>query len=672
MNVPQFEPPPVTREDVLWATKILCLSSTAFTGSNGADPRAEILTSNETLDIEACPGSGKTTLLVSKLAILAKNWRDSRRGVCVLSHTNAARREIERRLGNTVEGRRLLSYPHFVGTIHGFVNEFLAIPWLRSKPVPIRVIDDEISLTRRWYKLPRDTREGLERNRHSQTVMKITDTDFSVGDLHWGRHASLGRQTRTYRAIQAACRASTQEGFFCYDEMFVWARELLDEQHRLCFAMRVRFPMLFVDEVQDNSELQSQFLYRLFIQGDHPVIRQRFGDTNQGIYQHVGQTEGARTDPFPDAQIRRDIPNSYRFGQEIGSLANPFALDPQDLVGCGPSDPRIISDTSGKCAIFLFEDRTIRSVVQNFARYLVEVFAEQDLAVGTYTAVGAVHRPGIDDKLPRNLSHYWPDYDHGLSATEPKPKTFCQYVLAGRQLMHSTGESHHAIAKIADGILHLVSISNPLADVSKRKRKHRLILHLLTEHPEIRRAYLDLVTILAIEERTPSEGEWNKTWCAIVKGIAGVVGGPVVASAGTQAFLEWHPVLPGSTPSRRAANVDNLFRYPLDHPKVEIRFGSIHSVKGETHTATLVVDTFFHAHHLVTLKPWLLGQRCGRGTEGQRNLSRLKQHYVALTRPSHLLCLAIREDAFTAQEISQLKNAAWRVARVDDTGPQWL
>ena len=119
-----FEPPPIENEDVQWACQVLGLPPTAFTGADGSDPRAAVLLTNESLDIEACPGSGKTTLLVAKLAILARKWKSRRSGICVLSHTNAARHEIERCLGETPEGMTLLSYPHFVGTIHGFVNEF--------------------------------------------------------------------------------------------------------------------------------------------------------------------------------------------------------------------------------------------------------------------------------------------------------------------------------------------------------------------------------------------------------------------------------------------------------------------------------------------------------------------------------------------------------------------
>jgi len=152
-----FAAPEITDAAIPWVCGVLGLPATAFSGPDGQDPRLPVLKSLSTLDIEACPGSGKTTLLVAKLAILGGRWAEGRKGLCVLSHTNVARREIERSLGSTAEGQRLLSYPHFIGTIHGFVNEFLAIPWLRSNGYPIEMIDDEMA------HLLRGTPEQVER-----------------------------------------------------------------------------------------------------------------------------------------------------------------------------------------------------------------------------------------------------------------------------------------------------------------------------------------------------------------------------------------------------------------------------------------------------------------------------------------------------------------------------
>ncbi|MDB6077028.1 MAG: helicase UvrD, partial [Akkermansiaceae bacterium] len=113
--------PPVTDEDIDWVQGLMGLDALD-------SERKAFLKRLDTVDVSACPGSGKTTLAVAKLAILARKWTDRTRGLCVLSHTNVAREEIQHRLGNTAEGQSLLNYPHFIDTIHGFVTRFLATP----------------------------------------------------------------------------------------------------------------------------------------------------------------------------------------------------------------------------------------------------------------------------------------------------------------------------------------------------------------------------------------------------------------------------------------------------------------------------------------------------------------------------------------------------------------
>ncbi|MYA18229.1 MAG: AAA family ATPase, partial [Gammaproteobacteria bacterium] len=192
-TISQYASLPVIDDvDIAWVCDVLGFPSNAFTGSSGIDSRRSIMRSAESLDVEACPGSGKTTLLVAKLAILGRKWTANRSGLCVLSHTNVARREIETRLGNTAAGRSLLAYPHFIGTIHGFVNEFLALPWLRSLGYPIEMIDDEVSLRRRWQKLSFPTRRALEQNIHSRQILRVQDTSFGLGAVRWGKGGELG------------------------------------------------------------------------------------------------------------------------------------------------------------------------------------------------------------------------------------------------------------------------------------------------------------------------------------------------------------------------------------------------------------------------------------------------------------------------------------------------
>ena len=102
---------------------------------NGSNTRANILSCWESVDIPSCPGSGKTTILVTKLAWAIERWKTDAAGICVLSHTNVAKDEIKKQLTINQVGK-LLTYPHFVGTIHEFFNKFLALPWLKKEIFP--------------------------------------------------------------------------------------------------------------------------------------------------------------------------------------------------------------------------------------------------------------------------------------------------------------------------------------------------------------------------------------------------------------------------------------------------------------------------------------------------------------------------------------------------------
>lgn len=93
MGIDRLKQIEITDEDVTWVESIMGFR---FDGN-----RSDIIKNLESIDIQAFPGSGKTTILIAKLAILAKKWSYTNAGICVLSHTNVAREEIEERLGNT-------------------------------------------------------------------------------------------------------------------------------------------------------------------------------------------------------------------------------------------------------------------------------------------------------------------------------------------------------------------------------------------------------------------------------------------------------------------------------------------------------------------------------------------------------------------------------------------
>lgn len=661
-----FNPPEITDDDIRRASRLLGLPESAFHGESGADPRQEVLKSMDRIDVAACPGSGKTTLLVAKLAILAEKWRDRSRGICVLSHTNAARQQIETRLGDTGVGQRLLAYPHFVGTIHGFMNRFLALPWLRSQGFQVQMIDSDACLDRRWWALQTRTRKALERNRHDRSVLTIKTPDFGLGDIRWGK-GTLGKETETYQEMRRVCQRSATDGHFCHEEMFVWAEQLLVQVSAVTTALRNRFPVLLVDEAQDNSETQSAMLRSIFAEERTSIIRQRFGDSNQAIYNSV-QGKDATTDRFPDIARRRDLPSSFRFDQTIASLADPLGVDPCGLEGCGPKTTQIGSQSKHCHTIFLFDENSVANVLDAYAALLLETFSDRALRDGRFTAVGLTHRPRANQRpgqFPGHVGDYWPSYDARMASREPKPSRFAQYVDAGRASARLAGETHLGIEKIAEGILRLAGMTNGGTALPRRRGSHRHVLELLAQNVRIRDEYLSLNHEVVVMQKPLTQESWVQLWCNTVRQIAETIAGCPLAKREADEFLRWGDD-GASSPSTQATST-NIYRYPQGSPKVDIHVGSVHSVKGETHTATLVLETFWNKHNLAALGDWIRGSKNGWvKKDGVQQRARLKVHYVAMTRPSHLLCLAMKRsssrDADDDELKLQLEEHGWQVS----------
>lgn len=674
-NSDPFEYPEIVDDDLRWAAVQLGLPDSAFLGEQGNDPRKSVIQSKVNMDVAACPGSGKTTVLIAKLAILAKKWKNRTSGICVLSHTNAARKIIETRLGNSSAGQRLLSYPHFIGTIHSFANEFLASPWLRARGYPIKMIDNEICENRRWNSLPWKTRNYLGNKNITSGDIRITDSCFNVGKKRG--NFPCGASTESYKAVQTACKQVAESGYHCYDDMFVWARDLLDRFPCVRDSMGHRFPLLFIDEAQDNSDEQSGLLKDIFTADGTVLIRQRFGDGNQAIYDFTGAQE-ATIDTFPSKLCKVSIPNSFRFGQIIANLSNPLGLAPYTMQGQGPKLKTLASGQS-ECShtIFVFEDSNISKVLDAYGYLLLDTFSDEEIQQGESTAVGMVHRQQDDDGpskyCPHRVGDYWNSYNPKLTGIDPTPQTFVQYVHVGLAASRDAGEAYFAVEKIAQGILRLAAFAEGPNGYGGRKHKHRYVLETIRDTPEQVIQYADVLDSFAVRREGMSEDAWRSKWKKIICGIAEKICGVELKGVDVESFLSWGevPVNSNGIPAARGRN-DNVYIYKRANREVAIKVGSIHSVKGQTHTATLVLETAWYGYNLETIMLWLSGDAIGKSKKGGvQEITRLKTHYVAMTRPSHLLCLALPKKALCGKDgqidsklLGKLRGRGWRIVDV--------
>ena len=672
--------PEVAYEDVEWICRVMGLRE--FDQS-----RQEFARARTTLDVSACPGSGKTTLIVAKLAIMARKWPHRTKGICVLSHTNAAREEIQRRLRGTVVGQQLLSYPHFIDTIHSFVNRFLALPWLNSNGFPTATVDDDVTSAYRRRVLTSSDYwkvENFLRRKHSGfDRIRLKDRNFHIG--LGDRQFPAGPNAATHQIAKRAVEASSNAGYFCYDEMFIWASALLEDCTAVATLMQHRFPLVIVDEMQDTSEFQVGILEAVFPRSSSKIALQRVGDPNQAIFDGA-QAGTAVPGAFPDPATCLKIPNSFRFGPAIAALASPFAVDaagPDGLQGVGPL---VVGDAPECCsnALLIFEDADAQSVLDAYGQHVLSSFSDGALAIGDVAAVGAVHQDasGVtagDAHFPKTVPHYWSGYTAEVARREPHPRTLIQYVRAAQALVRDGRDLAPGVEKIASGLARLARSAGGAELLGRRAPRHRTLVEALATNPTATAAYRRLLRAFIIDWKALTPVSWGERQADILLVAAGL-GDSGTAPDTADSFLRWDQYDPSLAVPAAASPQDagpNVYRVDDGTGRsVDIRLGSIHSMKGQTHLATLLLSTYWHDHSAKRMLPWLLGEKVNLNGAGSQDRARLQQTYVAMTRPSHLVCLAVPrsllgDDAARADHVVKLKARGWNVADVVDGTPRW-
>ena len=242
---------------------------------NFADPeRRAVLLESGSRDINAAPGSGKTTVLAAKLLLLGRRWVQERNGVCVLSHTNVAREEIQRRLGANPGGNRLLAYPHFIGTIHAFVNQFLALPYMRSNGLEVDVIDDDVFSRRAHAIASANWNFHAYMGKNPSVAPMVAGLVYRGPDLEVGSEGGKlpGPEAKTRPFILSIKQTLTDQGIYRYADMFAFAERLLAKSPHFRERLSTRFPLVFIDEMQDTSWEQERLLQLMF---DDSVVIQR-------------------------------------------------------------------------------------------------------------------------------------------------------------------------------------------------------------------------------------------------------------------------------------------------------------------------------------------------------------------------------------------------------------
>lgn len=598
------------------------------------DESKEFIKCLEPKDIQACPGAGKTTSLVAKLEILSNYMPFSdNSGVLVLTHTNVAVDEIKKKLG--ANAQKILSYPNHVGTFQSFVNKYLAIPMyikLFGKK-PERIDSDIFSLhfQNKFDKVNQYHKNWLQERAEEKfvNVLKfIENLVINDNSIQYNGRNIITNSSSMFSAIKTITQIPNSiflGGYLTYEHCYDLAVRYLEEYPQIIELFQKRFKYIFVDEAQDTDDRQFQILNSLFSES----IIQRIGDNNQAIFNFSGQ----KGNGWQTSENHIEIKNTKRLSKLISDQIIKVALNPQQL--CGNEGIPI------QPTIFIFDN--IEDVIPKFSELIIEHELHTHINK-CFKVIGAVGK--LNDN-GHTLVNYFPNY----SSTGNNSLEFNTLIekLANIEIKNIQPKEYRKI--ILDIINDYLRIKN-----IKIGDKYFTKTSLLSFLKERREESYDLfkLNILNITKKLASQ-ECVKDDIKILLQIFLDLFEETLDTDSLCTIIEQYKV------DIESKSQKNIYKYENDNIHFDINISTIHKVKGETHTATLVVETFNRGYDLFHLLKLLQGKKFAGA-----NTNKKKLIYVAMSRATHFLCLAIHREQkngkqITPNDITVLENSGFKV-----------
>lgn len=672
----------ITDEEIQHAEQLLLP-----TGKTFDDERRNFIRNFNIIDLQAVPGSGKTTALLAKLVILEHKlpFADGS-GILVLSHTNAAVDEIKLKIQKHCP--RLFSYPNFIGTIQSFVDEYLAIPFYISKfkKKPIR-IDNEIynekiksCLDKIWlhrFNLSQEINNKvahIKNNNESlfynyrfhlsneiKLVKKLNGDVLEInkprGNTRPQNYCDYTQQEKqeVYNWFLKFKKTILKSGILHFDDAYFLGELYLETIPNIKSILQNRFALVFVDEMQDMDTHQNNLLEKIFYDEGNSISKiQRIGDKNQAIYNAVKST-----DVWIDrAEILR-LNGSQRLSKPIADVVKKFALyrdENFDIVGK--------NECEIKPHILVFETANVGNIISCFAQIVKENNLENS---GKQIKVVCWNTEWKEDETSRNdlAKLRLEDYHKGFKKEKGKPKQDYDN-LKSYLLYYDKNETLEPLRKnILNAFLKILRLENINTTDERTYTKKRLIDFI---HEKDVQKYDELNlnlynwSIGIIREKTSEVLDEIKAYI------------PTLLAIFEKEIIDSSNFINSDNAEIPTENPEILA--PTNHYKedgLEIEITSVHAVKGQTHCATLYLESFYSKGYGNYESERLRNQFIGAQTISETLASVRNSHdlikqsakmaYVGFSRPTDLLCIGIHKDRFD-KILSEIDRDVWKIIEV--------
>ena len=303
------------------------ISKAIYADLNEKQMEAVMLQSQSAL-VLAGAGSGKTRVLTSRISWLIENQLASPGAILAVTFTNKAAKEMLTRISTQLP---INIRGMWVGTFHGLCNRFLRKHHVDANlPETFQILDsaDQKSAIKRVMKTI-----GIDEDLiSSKEAMYFINNNKEEG-IRSQQFKAYDDVSKKLNSIYAAYDEQCQkEGVVDFAELMLRCLELFQKNSTIRQHYQEIFKHILVDEFQDTSRLQYQWL-KMLTSSESFIFA--VGDDDQSIYGFRGARPGNMKDLQKDFNIKNVIKleQNYRSKNNILNAANAIIENNNDRLG---------------------------------------------------------------------------------------------------------------------------------------------------------------------------------------------------------------------------------------------------------------------------------------------------------------------------------------------------
>lgn len=644
------------------------------------DERRDFIKGLESCDLLAVPGSGKTTALQAKLFCMARHLPlEKSQGILVLSHTNNAVNEVKKKLYD--ECSPLFEEPHFIGTVQDFVDKFLAIPFYEQfYKQKVHVIDG-MAYEQEVEKYLKTSIWKLTKGTQYLYIKGVNFTDIRIqrtkdGSLKYTRGMNdelsfkpvmkwirEGTEQQKHEEIKADLKKMKQtimkKGILHYDDCYILADAYIRKYPFVKKTLCKRFKYVFIDETQDLKKYQLDLIDSIF-DSDECCI-QRIGDKNQTIFNKPDRD-------IPDQWNIRKVKylqNSLRLTESIAKVVNPFAVD--NVAGNNSESmftvkgKRQLENGDIPPYLILFDEYGKNKLLTTF-NDLIEKYELRSTVDGKkygFHIIGwSIRRKNGMSNNKLRLEDIFPNCAKASEKGQSSYDTLSEFLVFGCR-EHSMYECKTVIQKALVCLLRKLNVYDSDRKFFSKTRLENKIMLIGEDDFNDYKLLIYQTSVLLFLKR------FSECYTLLVSYLTGSFSRIFEISTNNQELA----VFCEKDFDTELINAET----PSDFPDIEIE--SVHSTKGQTHCATMYVETSFkdyESSHLFKIKkkatkkspelfyPNPLFQE--KAVYAQVTCKAvMHMMYVGFSRPTHLLCYASYKHNWNDKRIEKMEQLGWKI-----------